>query len=198
MFTTFGPKYYHKHYGDPKTRVVDMRATQRTVNLIHAQTQYLGLSIKSILDLGAGTGRFKQPLIKKFRGAQYTGVEFSKHACDKYGWKQGSVTSFKSRRKFDLVLCVGVLQYICDNPTLERAFRNIGRLCRNALYLEITTSKDLDENLDKSAGDLDATFKDRNIYEFFLHQNGFKNYGCGLWIPDDAPAMSLELDHMGP
>src|SRR6185295_2008929 len=102
---SFDAAYYRKYYEDPRTRVTDTSGRAPLADFLFAYLRYLRIPVRRVLDLGCGTGLWRQEVLRHHPKARYTGVEKSEYACRKYGWKQGCVTTYRSRTPFDLVIC---------------------------------------------------------------------------------------------
>ncbi|HEY2735604.1 MAG TPA: class I SAM-dependent methyltransferase, partial [Polyangiales bacterium] len=108
----FDAEYYDRFYRDTHTRVSELAETRRLVQFIGSYLRHIEQPVRNILDLGCGLGPLKKPLQAEFPNATYLGVERSAYACERYGFRRGSVVDFKARHRFDLVICKGVLQYL--------------------------------------------------------------------------------------
>jgi chemotaxis methyl-accepting protein methylase len=103
------------------------------------------------------------------------------------------VADFKSRKKFDLVVCQDVMQYM-SVAEVDRSFEAIAAVCRGALYFDVPTTDDVDDDL------LDMRKTDKNInirsaawYRKRLAKH-FENAGGGVFIAKDAGAVLLALE----
>src|SRR5690606_8441355 len=110
-----------------------------------------------------GFGYWQPVIARHFPNASYTGVEFSEYLCRTYGWTRGSVVDFAADRPFDLVICQGVLQYL-DDEQADLAIKNLGRLTRQFLYLEVLTIQDWTRNCDQSVTDGETFKREGNWY----------------------------------
>jgi 2-polyprenyl-3-methyl-5-hydroxy-6-metoxy-1,4-benzoquinol methylase len=129
----FDRDYYQRFYFNPRTAVTSRAEMRARARLIAGCVQYLGLPVRRILDAGCGVGLLRAPLKRALRSADYVGLEFSAYLCQRYGWRQGSIETLRTRERFDLVICYDVLQYL--SPVQARqAIANLARVCRGALY----------------------------------------------------------------
>jgi len=191
MRTTFGSDFYKRFYFNPRTRV-----TTRTETIGRAQTlavlvKHLELPVRTILDAGCGLGWMRGPLLRAFPGATYQGIEVSRHICERYGWKQASIDSYRSRSRFDLVICYDVIQYLPDAQA-ARALGNLARLCRGALYLHVPTLEDWRRNADHAYSDDDVHFRTTAWYRTRLARS-FRHAGFGLYVRRSVPLVQWEL-----
>ena len=148
----FDAAYYERFYLDPRTRVADSADIEIQGRFLCSYLDHLKINVRWILDLGCGLGRLRDPLLARFPRARYTGVEISEHLCSELGWVHDSVVTFRARRRFDLVICQDVLQYL-DDAEAEKALENLARHCRGALYFGALTREDWEENCDQSRTD---------------------------------------------
>jgi 2-polyprenyl-3-methyl-5-hydroxy-6-metoxy-1,4-benzoquinol methylase len=191
----FGRDYYRRFYRDGRTSVTSRAEMTARANLIAAYTRHIGCPVSSILDAGCGLGLMREPLLRALPGATYVGLEYSEYLCDRYGWVQGSLDSYRPRKPFDLVVCFDVLQYL-DDTSAEKAMRNFARLCRGVLFFSALTRRDWRENADQSRTDSDVTMRTGAWYRKRLAKN-FRPIGAGFWIRRDAPLVTWELESAG-
>lgn len=155
--------------------------------------EHLQLNVRSVLDAGCGTGLWKRALRRIDREIDYVGIDTSEYLCRRYGWIQASIDQFTTRRKFDLVVCQDVLQYV-DDAAVRRSFAAIARVCRGALYFDVPTQDDIDDAL------LDMRYTDGAIhvrsaawYRARLARD-FINVGGGVFLRRGARAVVLALE----
>ncbi len=129
----FDQAYYQRFYFNPRTAVTSRAEMTSRARLIGSCVHYVGLPVGSILDAGCGVGMLRTPLLRAMPRAEYVGLEYSEYLCKRYGWRQGSIETFRTRRRFDLVVCYDVLQYL-SAARARTAIANLARLCRGALY----------------------------------------------------------------
>ena len=190
--STFDAAYYERFYLDPRTRVAGPLDVEVQARFLCAYLDYLGIGVRRILDLGCGLGRLRDPLRRHFPGAVYTGVEVSEHLCAELGWKHGSAATFRSWRRFDLVVCQDVLQYL-DDTEAERAIDNFARHCRGALFFGALTHEDWEENCDQARTDGSGYLREGAWYRHRLTP-AFSCVGGGLFVARRAGVVTFELD----
>ena len=190
---TFDKAFYDRYYEKPATAVVLSEEVERLAKFILSYLDFVGVEVGTVLDAGCGLGMWKKALRKLDRRIDYTGIEVSEYLCDRFGWKHSSIADFKSRRKFDLVICQDVFQYLTRNEVLESVER-VSRLCREALYVDVPTREDFE------GGTLDLQKSDRNVhvrsvawYRRILERH-FTNAGGGLFIPRRSRTRLLALE----
>jgi 2-polyprenyl-3-methyl-5-hydroxy-6-metoxy-1,4-benzoquinol methylase len=188
----FDKQYYQRFYTDPKTSVTSRSEMQRRAALIAAAVNYLDLPVRRILDAGCGLGLLRAPLLREFRRAAYTGLEMSQYLCQRYGWQQGTMQDWRTRQRFELVVCYDVMQYL----TAKEAVLAIAKLalwCRGVLYFSALTREDWLYNCDQSRTDKVPGIRRGNWYRREL-QKYFSPMGCGLWLRKDSPIVAWEMD----
>ena len=191
---TFDHAYYKRYYYDPKTAVTNKREMQSRARLIAAYALHTGLPARRILDAGCGTGLL-QPWLKRYLPrASYTGIETSDYLCQRYGWLQERIETYKPAAPFDIVVCYDVLQYL-DTSTAQRALANFGRLCRGVLYFTALTRLDWDLNCDRTRTDRNVHLRSARWYRSRLNTN-FREAGCGFWLRRGAPFTVWDLESL--
>jgi len=188
----FDHDYYHRYYYDPRTAVTSRREMQRRATLIAAYAEHVGMPVRRILDAGCGTGLLRAPLKRLMPQAAYTGLESSEYLCERYGWQQGQIESFRTATPFDLVICYDVLQYL-DRSAARRALDNLARLCRGVLYFTALTRGDWQHNCDRTRTDPNVHLRSARWYRTELRRR-FNEAGCGFWLRRGAPLVLWELE----
>ena len=189
---SFDAAYYERFYLDPRTRVAEPLDVEVQARFLCGYLDYLKIDLRWILDLGCGLGRLREPLLARFPRARYTGVEVSGHLCAELGWVHDSVATFRSRRRFDLVICQDVLQYL-DDTEAEQALDNLARHCRGALFFGALTREDWEENCDQARTDGNGYLRDGAWYRRRLAP-AFVCAGGGVFVARRAGVVMFELD----
>lgn len=192
QFRRFDEAYYHRFYEDPKTRVVSEEEHARLASFVFSFAEYNNLKIKSALDIGAGVGHWKTWIEKNKKGIKYIGTEVSQAMCKKHGWQNRDVARWRDRKRHDLVICQGVLQYLPD-PDVAPAIANLAAMAGGLVYLEITTRADLREQCDKDRTDQDIYIRNGSYYRGILMKH-LIHVGCGLYWPKDIAWPFFELE----
>ncbi|HEX6396076.1 MAG TPA: class I SAM-dependent methyltransferase [Steroidobacteraceae bacterium] len=191
MTGLFDREYYRRFYLDPRTAVISRAEMRERAGLIAAYARHIGLPVRSILDAGCGIGLLRAPLKRAFPRASWTGLEYSEYLCERYGWTQGSLATFRAE-PFDLVVCYDVLQYL-DDRTAAGAIANLGRLTRGLLYISALTTRDWRENCDRTRTDRDVHLREVGWYGKRLRR-WFRPSGVGFWIRRGAPLSTWEME----
>ena len=188
---SFDSAFYRRYYLHPRTRVTTRAETIARAQTVAALLQHIELPVRTILDAGCGLGWMRQPLLRAFPRAKYTGLEVSAHICERYGWTQASIASYRTRTRFDLIVCYDVLQYLTDAEA-ARAIANLGRLCRGALFLHAPTREDWQRNADRSCSDEDIHLRPTAWYRTRLARR-FRHMGFGFYVSRSVPLVQWEL-----
>jgi SAM-dependent methyltransferase len=188
----FDRDYYQRFYFNPRTAVTSRAEMRARARMVAGCVEYVGLPVKRILDAGCGVGLMRAPLVRAFPRAQYVGLEYSEYLCRRYGWRQGSVATLRTRERFELVICYDVLQYLAV-PAARRAIANLARACRGALYFGALTSEDWRENCDQTRTDRIPGLRPGSWYRRELAR-AFRPVGCGIWLKRDLNLTLWNLD----
>lgn len=191
MANKFNKDYYQRFYLDPVTRAMSPTEAKNLAHFIAAYARHIELPVKTILDIGCGTGQILTMLQQQFPTAKITGVEFSDYLCKSMGWQQGSVVEYKSKQPFDLVVCSDVLPYL-KKKMCKTAIANLTKLTGGALYLGILTEEDM-EICDRDRTDLDQYIRPVSWYRKQLDPH-FTNIGGGLFVKKDLNLALWQLD----
>jgi 2-polyprenyl-3-methyl-5-hydroxy-6-metoxy-1,4-benzoquinol methylase len=191
---SFDHDYYKRFYYDPKTAVTNKREMQARARLIAAYALHTGLPVRRILDAGCGTGLLKPWLKRYLPRAVYTGIEASEYLCQRYGWQQAQIETYKPPASFDVVVCYDVLQYL-DSETADGALANFAKLCRGVLYFTALTRVDWEHNCDRSRTDSNVHLRSAQWYRARLRKN-FREVGCGFWLRRGAPFTIWDLESL--
>ena len=189
---TFDRAYYEKFYTDPRTAVTTQAEMRARAQLIAAYAAHVGLPVRRMLDAGCGTGMLRKPLRKAYPKATYVGLEVSEYLCERFGWEQGTVDTWRSPAPFDLVICYDVLQYLDDRRS-ARALANLSRLCRAVLYFSALTLTDWRRNCDRRRTDSAVHMREGHWYRSRLRRY-FREVGAGFWLRRGAPLTVWELE----
>jgi SAM-dependent methyltransferase len=188
----FDRDYYQRFYFNPRTAVTSRAEMRARARLIAGCLQYVGLPVARILDAGCGVGLLRAPLKRALRSVDYVGLEFSDYLCRRYGWRQGSVATLRTRERFDLVICYDVLQYL-SAAQARRAIANLSRVCRGALYFGALTLEDWRDNCDQSRTDCIPGLRPGAWYRRELSR-AFRPIGCGMWLKRELNLTLWNLD----
>ena len=192
---SFDCEFFDRYYRTPANAVITAQDVYRRARFVISYLAHLQVEVHSVLDVGCGTGLWKRALRRLDRSIAYTGVDPSAYLCRRYGWIRGSVVDLPPGRKFDLVVCQDVMQYLAARE-VDRGLAAMARACRGALYVDVPTRDDIDAKL------LDMRKTDRRIhvrgaawYRRRL-QKHFANAGGGVFVSPRARAVLLSLERL--
>ncbi|MCC6216791.1 MAG: class I SAM-dependent methyltransferase [Polyangiaceae bacterium] len=194
-FRRFDEAYYHRFYESPKTRVVSPEEHAHLAEFVFAFARHNRIEMKSVLDIGAGIGLWQRWIEQNAKGVTYVGTEVSQAMCKKHGFQHRDIARWRDRKKHDLIVCQGVLQYLPD-PDVAPAIANIAAMSRGLVYVEVTTRADLRDRCDPNLTDTDIFVRNGSYYRGILAKH-FVFVGCGLWWSKETEAPFYELEVAG-
>lgn len=182
---SFDRSYFDKWYRHPAYRIGTRADLARQIHLAVSAAEYMLMRpIRSVLDVGAGEGRW-QPVLRALRPrARYTGVDSSDYVIRRYGARRNLVhgtfddldTLFPTHT-FDLVVCCSVLNYLPPDAC-QRALRQLHARTHGVAFIEIFTSDDA------VAGDMESWYAESPpTYRRWLMQAGFTPCGMHCYVP---------------
>jgi len=187
----FDAGYYHRHY-QGRDRVHTAAQVGRLASGVAGMAAWLGVEVRSVLDVGAGPGFWRAWFRRHRPLVRYLSTDFSPWACQRFGHERRDISAWRPRARFDLVVCQGVLQYL-DDAGAERAVENLAASCRGLLYLEVVTRHDLEEVVDEDLTDTDIHPREGTWYRRALSPH-FQQVGAGIWAARSAGLHFYELE----
>jgi SAM-dependent methyltransferase len=192
----FDAAYFGRFYESRKTRVHGPVEIARLARGVTGMIAWFGGEIRSVLDVGAGAGLWRDWFAKHRKGVRYVSTDVSAYACERYGHERRDIARWRGRERFDLVVCQGVLPYLPDEDA-GRAIDNIAAMCSGFLYVEAITVRDLMEVCDREATDVAVHVRPGAWYRERLERH-FTTLGCGLHYRKGGPLCFYELEHVLP
>jgi SAM-dependent methyltransferase len=175
---SFDAAYFRRYYESRRSRVYGKEQIDHLAQGVTGLVRWFGGEIDRVLDVGAGTGLWKEWFAEHLPVARYRSVDVSAYACAKYGHERRDISRWRARERFDLVVCQGVLPYL-DDDACARAIANMAAMCRGFLYVEAITSSDLRDVCDRTKTDVSVRARPAAFYRKLLRQH-FERLGCGL------------------
>src|SRR6185369_15896328 len=188
--------FYDRYYESAETRVHGKREIARLCRGVTGFVEWFGGELRSVLDVGAGAGLWRDWFAVHRKDARYLSTDVSEHACRRYGHQRRDIARWRGRARFDLVICHGVLPYL-DDDDAERAIDNMAAMCRGFLYLEAVTARDLRERCDPAHTDPTMRGRTAAWYRTRLRRH-FTALGCGLHYVRGGPLGFYDLERAGP
>ncbi len=190
--STFDGAYFDRFYESKTTRVHGKREVARLARGVCGMVAWLGGEIRSVLDVGAGAGLWRDWFRRHRPGVRYVSTDVSAYACRRYGHVHRDVSRWRAAERFDLVVCQGVLPYLNDDDA-ARAIQNLGAMCGGFLYLEAITARDLREVCDLDMTDVAVFPREGAWYRERLGAH-FVQLGCGLFYSRSGKLRFYELE----
>jgi SAM-dependent methyltransferase len=149
MSRQYDRRYFDKWYRNPRFRVKTAQELQRQATFVVSAAEHmLGRTVRTVLDVGCGEANWLAPLRRLRPNVQYTGVDASEYAVERFGKARnirlGSIDSLdrmRLRKDYDLILCVGMLNYLTP-PQLIAGLSHLYDRAGGLVYLELFTSAD--------------------------------------------------------
>lgn len=188
----FDAGYYGRYYGSKRTRVHGAKEIARLCTAVTSFLDWWSVPIDTAIDIGAGTGLWRDWFKKNRPKTSYRSTEVSRYACAEFGHEQRDITKWRAKEHFDLVVCQGVLPYL-DDAGCAKAIENLAAMTGGILYLEAITKKDVREVVDLGKTDVKVHERTGKWYRERLGKH-LVEVGCGLWAKKDAPVLFYELE----
>ncbi len=190
MAQRFDAAYYRRFYG--RRPVHDRRHIARLGEGVISLASWWRIPIRSVLDVGAGKGYWRDWLAQTHPTVKYHGIDASEYACRRYHHELADIAEWQPRRRYDLVVCQSVIQYLTDKGAVK-AIGTLGNACRGLLLFDTPTVADRETVIDPSSTDLDVRWRTGNWYRRRLTV-GFTEIGGGLWLSRDCHVPFFELE----
>jgi hypothetical protein len=188
----FDERYYRRFYESKKTRVSGAEEVSHLCSGVVGMMRWLGAGVASVLDVGAGTGLWRDWFAEHLPHVRYRSIEVSEYACARYGHERRDIAVWRADEEFDLVVCQGVLPYLSDADA-TRAIDNLGAMAKGFLYLEAITARDLDAVCDRELTDTSVHARSGAFYRARLAKH-FVQLGCGLFYAKRGRLHFYELE----
>jgi SAM-dependent methyltransferase len=189
-------RYFDKWYRHPRHRVKTRQDMRRQLGFIVAATEYLlDRPVRSVLDVGCGEGNWSTVLRELRPRARYVGVDGSEYAVRRFGTRRnirlgtlGTIGKIGLTGPFDLILCLGVLNYVAPDE-LSRGLRQLRRMAGGVAYLEIFT------RADEATGDFRKQKAQwPSSYRARFRRAGFVSLGLHCYLPKELAAHAAALE----
>lgn len=192
QYRRFDEAYYQRFYEDPETRIYSAKEHAHLAAFVFHFAKWCQIELSEVLDVGAGIGLWEDWIRKNAPESEYTGTEVSPAMCKRRGYSQRDIARWRDRKKYDLIICQGVLQYLPD-PDVAPAIANIAAMSRGLVYFEVLTRGDLRERADKDKTDADVFVRNGSYYRGIFAKH-FVSVGCGLYWARSEESTFWELD----
>jgi trans-aconitate methyltransferase len=186
----FDAAYYTRFYG--RRPVHSRRHIAQLAQGVLSFAAWWRIPIRSVLDVGAGKGYWRQWLVDAHPNVTYHGIDASEFACRRFHHELADIAAWKPRRKYDLVVCQSVVQYI-DDADATKAIDTLATACRGLLLFDAPTAADRDGVIDPTQTDLDVHWRTGDWYRNRLSA-GFSEIGGGIWLSRASTVPFFELE----
>jgi len=186
----FDAAYYRRFYG--RRPVHDRRTIAQLAAGVMGMARWWRIPIRSVLDVGAGKGYWRNQLAVTHPHVRYHGIDVSEYACRTYGHEHADLATWRPRRSYDLVVCQSVLQYL-DDRHADTAIATLADACRGLLFVVVPTVDDRDHAIDPSGTDLDVHWRPGAWYRHRFDRR-FTELGGGFWLSDASDTVMFELE----
>ncbi len=189
----FDADYYQRYYESGATRVYGPAEIAHLARGVTGMIDWFGAPLGRVLDVGAGTGLWRDWFAAHRKEAAFMSSDVSAYACERYGHEQHDIARWRSDEEFDLIVCQGVLPYL-DDEACGAAIENLAAMTRGFLYLLATTQDDITRAaVDPSKTDLDMHWRPGRFYLSLLAPH-FLRVGCGLFYSRRGELKLFELE----
>ena len=192
MTVAFDASYFRRYYEPRRARVYRGEQSDHRARGGTGGAPGGGGTIASGLDVGAGTGLWRQWFRANLKSTRYRSIDVSEYACAKYGHEHRDIARWRAKEKHDLVVCQGVLPYL-DDRACEKAVANMAAMCKGFLYLEAITARDLRDVCDRARTDVRVLPRAKAFYRRVLARH-FESVGCGLHHVRGGSALFYDLE----
>jgi 2-polyprenyl-3-methyl-5-hydroxy-6-metoxy-1,4-benzoquinol methylase len=190
MTERFDAVYYARFYG--RRPVHTRRQIGHLAEGVLSFARWWRIPIRSVLDVGAGKGYWRDWLAELHPTVKYHGIDASDYACRRFHHERADIASWDPPRRYDLVVCQSMMQYLGDAHA-TKAIGTLAEACRGLLLFDTPTVSDRDTVIDPSSTDLDVHWRSGGWYRQQLTV-GFMEIGAGLWLSRECPAVFFELE----
>jgi len=189
--------YFDRWYRNPRHRVSTDDQVARRVRMVVAAAEYaLGRPLRSALDVGCGEAPWRAHLRRARPRLAYLGVDSSEYVVRRYGRRRnirlgtfGELGTLSSlRRRFDLVVCSDVMQYV-PTAELRRGLAALRGLLVGVAYFDVFSTAD-DVSGDKRG------WHDRSprLYRQLFAEAGLRPVGLHLYLTKKLAADRAALE----
>jgi SAM-dependent methyltransferase len=192
------PKQYERAYFERwyRGRALTGAALRRQVELAVVLTEsMIADRLRTVLDVGAGEGRWHAELRRIRPQVRYVGVEPSTWAVARWGRRRNlvhgdldSLPTLGLGGPFDLVIASDVLHYL-PRATVDRGLVTIAPLVEGLLFAPTFTPRD-----DITGDRVQFQHRSATSYRRAFHAAGLRQVGPWAWTPRDRYEELAELE----
>lgn len=192
---SYDQAYFDRWYRGPSAPKGAAELERDVALALAAAESVLARPIETVLDVGAGEGRWQPVLAAHRPEVRYIGIEPSDYAIERFGPPRnlyqgsfGELDRFPFEEPFDLVVCADVLHYLTDTE-VEQGLEVFADLVGGVALIEVYTGDD------EAHGDR-AGFHTRPAawYRERLRASGLIPLGLQLYVHEESAADLEALD----
>ncbi len=197
MSKTYDQAYFKRWYLPDQTGGA-ARLARKVALAVASAEYYLERPIRSVLDIGAGEGAWRAPLLKLRPRVQYMGFDSSAYAVQRYGRSRnlhpatvGDFAWLRPCAPVDLLVCADVMHYV-PSRELRPALAGFAELTAGVAFLEAFTAEDEFEGDHEGFQARPAAWYRRN-----LKAEGFTALGSHCWLSPALAGHAAALERAG-
>ena len=190
MEERFDAAYYARFYG--RRPVHTRRQIARLGDGVMSFAAWWRVPVRSVLDVGAGKGYWRDWLADVHPTVKYHGIDASEYACRQFHHELANIAVWRPPRTYDLVVCQSMMQYL-DDEDANTAIGTLASACRGVLMFDTPTIADRDGVIDPASTDLEVHWRTGKWYRKRLRR-GFIEVGAGMWVSRECPVTFFELE----
>jgi len=197
MSKTYDQAYFKRWYQPDQTGGA-ARLARKVALAVASAEYYLERPIRSVLDIGAGEGAWRAPLLKLRPRVQYMGFDSSAYAVQRYGRSRnlhpatvGDFAWLRPCAPVDLLVCADVMHYV-PSRELRPALAGFAELTAGVAFLEVFTAEDEFEGDHEGFQARPAAWYRRN-----LKAEGFTALGSHCWLSPALAGHAAALERAG-
>jgi SAM-dependent methyltransferase len=193
----YDQRYFERWYRNPRHSELRPADLRREVAVAIALAEWvLQRPVRTVLDVGAGEGRWFGPLRRLRPRLTYLGIEPSNWAVGRWGSRRnlrqgdlGGIHQLGLSGPFDLVVCADVLHYL-KTTELRSGLRRLAPFVGGLTYCPSYTGRD------GVTGDLEGFQRRRraSTYRRAFADAGLHQVGPHSWVPRDLAEGLAELE----
>lgn len=195
MSKVYDQEYFDRWYRS-RGKIHGRNEVRRKVMMAVTVAEYfMRRPVETVLDLGAGEGAWFTHLRSIRRRAEYTGVEPSAYAVERFGKERnirqatfGEARKLRLAGEFDLVVCSDVLHYLSERE-IRQGLPELVKRTGGVAYIEVLTEED------EIVGDLHGLMKRPAAwYRRLFTKAGLTQVGPYCWLSPSLERYASDLE----
>ena len=95
MASSFDASYFRRYYESRRSRVYGQEQIAELARGVTGFVRWFGGDVEKVLDVGAGTGLWRDWFRENLPAVQYRSVDVSEYACAKYGHERRDISQWR-------------------------------------------------------------------------------------------------------